>query len=123
MKFTAKFLHKIYPDSLIRYAQGLVADGVVKAVYLVGSTVGKGVGNDIDLLYDFGNLGLPSDEGAATEMLEQIIESTNIDSEKYDSFYKADGRYFHLSMGAGRSIIENNEYAQYQAEKPIVRLA
>jgi hypothetical protein len=131
MRLHAKFLQRpvlaatVDLQQLRSYAQQVVAGSpsLVKAVYLVGSTTVNGVGNDIDLLYDFGTLGLPKDEQGATEKLEAVIETTEINSEIYDSFYTADGRYFHLSSGAGWQIIENTEYGLSQQTKPKILLA
>ena len=126
--FKSNFLHKLgysmcgatSVTTLKSYARSVVSGGIVKAVYLIGSTAANGAGRDIDLLYDFGYVGLPLD---ADEAMEQLVETTNINCDLYDSFYKADGRYFHLSWGAGCSIIENNEYAQEQQGKPSILLA
>jgi hypothetical protein len=68
-------------------------------------------------------VGLAEDEATATEQLEQLVENTSIDSESYDSFYKVDNRFFHLSCGAGRCIIENTDYGAEQKGKPITVLA
>jgi predicted nucleotidyltransferase len=126
MKFTSQFLQAavtVHHDQLRQYAQRLVSEGIVKHVYLIGSTAARGTGQDIDLLYDFGDVGLAGDEATATEQLEQLVESTSIDSDSYDSFYKVDGRFFHLSSGAGRCIIENTDYGLEQKGKPPVNLA
>jgi N12 class adenine-specific DNA methylase len=113
------------PDPELRnYAQSVVSGGRVKSVELVGSQAAKGGGNDTDIIYDFGQVGLPADEVGAVEALEALIESTpNLDTEKYDTFIKADGRYFHLSSGAGRGLVENNEYAKQQNGRPRVLLS
>ena len=126
MQFVSKFLQAAVTadlNQLREYAKQVVAGGVVKHVYLIGSTAARGTGQDIDILYDFGDAGLDRDEATATEQLEQLVESTSIDSDSYDSFYKVDGRFFHLSCGAGRCIIENTDYGTEQQGKPMVTLA
>jgi N12 class adenine-specific DNA methylase/GGDEF domain-containing protein len=110
-------------EQLRTYAQTVVSGGRVKSVELVGSQAAKGAGNDTDIIYDFGQVGLPEDEAGAVEALENLIESSNIDVDKYDTFIKADGRHFHISSGAGRGIVENNEYAKEQNGRPRVLLA
>ena len=111
--------------TLQRHAIEVMATKRVKSVKLVGSMAKKGVGKDIDILYDFGNIGLPKQEGMATEFLIRYIERNNIPigDTPYDTFIKADGRYFHKSWGAGPAIIENPQYAMAQRGKPVEILA
>lgn len=109
-------------EELQSYADKAIKSPDIKEVSLVGSTI-KGKGKDVDLLYDFGDVGLPEDSGQASQNVEDLIEKQNIDLDKYDSFLKADGRFFHLSSGAGRQIVENTEYGKEQAGKPVKSLA
>src|SRR5208282_4034015 len=82
----------------------------------------QGAGNDIDLLYDFGELALdPNDIVAGIEIL--LEDQPGIDLDSYDTFVKVNGRFFHLSSGAGRAIVENTEYGLGQAGKPMTPLA
>jgi len=114
---------KQLPD-LRDYANKVVNKGTVKEVSLVGGTTKGALGRDTDIVYDFGNMKLPSDAGAAEEAVEKLIESEeNIDLDKHDTFIKADGRYFHVSSGAGRQVIENTDYGKAQEGKPKIVLA
>lgn len=112
-------------DKLKTYAKDVTKTGEIKSVTLVGSTAAKGAGNDIDLLYDLGDIDLPVDSNEAAEQIESIIENMKapIDIDIYDTFIKAGDRFFHLSSGAGREIVENTEYAKEQAGKSTVVLA
>lgn len=108
-------------DDVRRYAEKVVSSNpAIEGVYLVGSSV-MGTGRDIDLLYDFGQLGLGPN---AEDEIETLLEAQNaIDLDTYDTFVWADNRYFHLSMGAGRSVVENTEYGKAQINRPMVKLA
>ncbi len=105
------------------YAKTVIGNGDVKEVKLVGSTATGKIGRDTDIVYDFGKIGLPETKADAEAKVEKLIESSKIDTEKYDSFIKADDRYFHISSGAGRSVVENTEYGKQQASKPSITLA
>ena len=112
------------PPDLKPYAESLVASGRVHSVTLVGSLAERGQGRDVDLLYDFGAVGLPKHPQAAANRIERLIESTRgIDLDRYDSFIRADDRYFHVSSGAGREVIENTDYGREQANRPRIVLA
>ncbi len=105
------------------YAKTVIRNGDVKEVKLVGSTATGKIGRDTDIVYDFGKIGLPETKADAEAKVEKLIESSKIDTEKYDSFIKADDRYFHISSGAGRSVVENTEYGKQQTNKPSITLA
>ena len=107
--------------ALQQYAQRVVdANPSIDGVYLVGSAV-AGAGRDIDLLYDFGQVGLGESPEAAVETLLEAQEGIDLDS--YDTFVLVDNRYFHVSSGAGRGVVENTEYGQAQQRKPMIKLA
>jgi len=94
------------------------------AVRLIGSQAANGVGNDTDLLLEF-DAKLPAATGDAEEAVERLLEAADADFDipGRDIFVLADGRYFHLSTGAGRMMIENTEYGTEQAGKPSITLA
>lgn len=109
-------------ESIREYAQRVVAaNPAIDGVYLIGSTAAKGQGNDVDLLYDFGHIEL----GLYPEQtIEDLLDAQHeLDFDSYDTFVKAGDRFFHLSMGAGRGIVENTEYALEQRGKPMIKLA
>jgi hypothetical protein len=110
---------------LSKYADRVVSAGDVKQVSLVGSTVAKGIGRDTDLIYDFGKrTDLPIESELAEEYVTNLIEKQpNINLDAYDSFIRVNDRYFHVSGGAGRMVIENTEYGMEQAGKPTKILA
>ena len=116
-------------DPIQQYAQRVVdANPAIDGIYLVGSSTSTQPlpfpgekEHDIDLLYDFGQVGLGEFPESDVETLLEAQE--NIDLDSYDTFVLADNRYFHVSMGAGRSIVENTEYGQAQQGKPMVKLA
>lgn len=108
-------------QNLREYANSVVGS-VVKAVNLVGSTI-KRSGKDVDILYDLGDRELPKDSDEAAAKVSELTDGLpNADYDKYDSFFKVGDRYFHLSSGAGRDIVENTKYAAEQASKSVVRL-
>ena len=111
-------------DALRTYAKSIVGDHV-RSVSLIGSTAAKGQGRDVDLLYDLGEWTLPKDTNEAADAVTRLIEERvpNINLDGYDAFFKVGDRYFHLSGGAGRTIVENTDYAREQAGKPTVELA
>jgi hypothetical protein len=105
------------------YAGELVGDEI-KSITLVGSVARKGAGNDVDLLYDYGHHDLPVDPDAAAEKVGGLIEDgPPVDLDLYDTFIKVGDRYFHVSTGAGRGVVENTTYAHDQAGKPTRVLA
>lgn len=108
------------PD-LHAYADRVRGD-VVADVELVGSTITGAVGKDTDLLYTFKDTALPADSLAAAAKVEAMIESTDIDLDANDTFVRVGDRYFHVSSGAGRQVVENTDYAAEQAGKPRVKL-
>jgi hypothetical protein len=78
----------------------------------------------MDLVYDFGDLKLPKDSSEAAAHVESIIEKQEgLDLDRYDTFIKVGDRYFHVSSGAGRAVVENTEYEKEQAGKQVVPLA
>jgi hypothetical protein len=88
----------------------------IKGIQLIGSSV-EGKGKDIDILYDFGNVKLPKGNKAISK-IERLIESTkDLDLDLYDTFVKVGDRYFHISSGAGREVIENTKYGKEQEGK------
>jgi len=108
-------------NELHAYAQQVKSNShTIQGIYLIGSTAEHGKGNDIDLLYDFGTVNLGDHP---EEALEGMVENTNIDLDTYDTFIHADGRYFHLSSGAGRMIVENTDYGMAQEDRPKIKLA
>ena len=102
------------------YARTVISNDV-RGVSLIGSST-KGTGRDVDILYDLGPRELPANPFEAAEHIQSLIETLPVDLDTYDSFFKAGDRYFHVSSGAGRAVIENTEYAAQQAGKPIVQL-
>jgi hypothetical protein len=117
---------KIDISALRQYAHAVIQHGGVHEVYLVGSAVYSPTPNDIDLLYIITNDQQPKHDGDESdeELLSEYIErNTNIDLSSYDSFFKYGNQYFYLSSGAGRSMIENTDYALEQIHKGVIRLA
>lgn len=113
-------------EALKAYASEVVKTGEIKSVTLVGSAAVKGkIPNDIDLLYYLGDRDLPNDSEWAAQEVEEIIESLKapIDTESYDTFIQLGDRFFHISSGAGRAVVENTSYAKEQLGKPTVVLA
>jgi hypothetical protein len=123
----AKQLAAPVPPQLMSYAQEVVRSGPVQSVTLVGSTAVKGAGHDVDMLYDFGNVDLEKyrqyPDEVPEELIEHLVETTGINAQDYDSFYRVNGKYYHLSSGAGRAIVENTDYAKQQQAKPKIELA
>jgi N12 class adenine-specific DNA methylase len=109
-------------EALTKYAHGVVGPDV-ESVHLVGGMARNGKGKDTDLLYDIGRRELSDDSGEAADQIEAIIERTKIDLDAYDTFLKSGDRYFHVSTGAGRAVVENTKYAAEQAGKPSKLLA
>jgi 2'-5' RNA ligase len=105
--------------SVQQYAQQVInSNPAIKGIYLIGSSVAE-EGRDIDLLYDFGTVGIESEND-----VEILLEAQNgMDLDSYDTFVRVDDRYFHLSAGAGRIVVENTEYARAQSGKPMTKLA
>ncbi|MFL6228431.1 MAG: hypothetical protein ACJ741_06595 [Pyrinomonadaceae bacterium] len=112
-------------DALKSYARSVVEAGGARSIALVGSVAARGAGNDVDLLYDLGNVDLPKSTRAAADRVGEIIETSDapIDLDSYDTFVKAGDRHFHLDGGAGRTFVENTDYAADQQGKPRVLLA
>lgn len=116
------------------YAETVVSKDII-AVTLVGSAARGAIdARDIDLLYDLGNgpISMAARRGISVEdAIEKILEGQDrLDLETYDSFFKVGGppetgpdRYYHLSAGAGRAIVENTDYAKAQSGKPRILLA
>ncbi len=104
-------------SQLIRYADSLISDEI-QNVYLVGSSLTSATPKDIDIIYEM-NIALGED---AERAVEEAIERSNINLDLYDTFIKVGGRYFHVSSGAGRQVIENTEYGKEQSGKPRRRL-
>jgi len=124
------------------YAESVVAGPEVESVTLVGSSTKKIAGKDVDILYDFGQVDmgggmgkqhpsvLPAGRGKPDlmsmeeDIVERLIERSNIDTESFDTFIKVNDRYFHVSKsGAGRQVIENTEYAADQLGRETILLA
>ncbi|HEU4617099.1 MAG TPA: strawberry notch C-terminal domain-containing protein, partial [Gammaproteobacteria bacterium] len=105
-----------------KYAGGVVGTGAVERVWMVGSGTQRADARDTDLLYEMRGE-LPADRGEAEEAVERMLEQSNIDLDRYDTFIKVGERYFHVSSGAGRGVIENTEYAREQEGRPKVLLA
>jgi hypothetical protein len=106
-------------SQLQQYAQTVTNHGGIKEVYLIGSAVYSPTPNDIDLLYVLSN-----DKLNTPEDVEDYLQAyTNLDLDSYDSFFKVGDRFFHLSSGAGRSLVDNTEYARQQMNKGTVKLA
>ena len=110
-------------EALREYAKNVLSmSSDLDAIYLVGSAATIGEGHDTDLLYDFGTL--PLDETNIEETVEELLQDQpGIDLDSYDTFVRVNGRYFHVSNGAGRAVVENTEYGQAQAGRPMLRLA
>ena len=114
----------VVQEELNAHANDVMGTGKVKKIDIIGSLVEKGEGKDIDLLYDFGEIKLPKSENKAVEFLEKYTDKNNIPigDTPYDTFIKADNRYFHLQSGAGQMLVENNEYAKSQMNKKVINL-
>ena len=107
------------PEKLEDYANRVGKTSQIKTISLIGSSV-KGKGKDTDIIYDFGEREIPKD---AEEFVTDLIESSpNMNLDLYDTFIKINNRYFHVSSGAGREVIENTEYGKEQEGKPTKNL-
>lgn len=108
-------------NALKSYAQSVIQGGGVTAVYLIGSAVSSAAPNDIDILYVL-NLALPPDADHDDERLWEFLEHCHI-SDEYDTFFLAGQTWWHLTRGAGHSLMRNDEYAAEQNTRPKVLLA
>ena len=113
-------------EQMKQYAQRVVAGGGVLQVWLIGSATYKPNPNDIDLLYvlDPTAVHLAPDASDDDENLIYFLENhTVIEPDLYDTFYQIGNTFWHLSWGAGASLIRNDEYAQEQQGRQKILLA
>ncbi len=111
-------------QSLRAYGQRVIAGGGVNAVWLIGSATHSANPNDIDILYVL-DYTAPADADHDDEGLLNFLETRcmGIEADAYDSFYQAGNTFWHLSWGAGSSLIRNDAYAAEHAAAPKVLLA
>lgn len=110
-------------EGLRRYAEEVVRAGGVRAVWLVGSATHSQIPNDIDLVYVLDYAAPANADNDDPDLLQWIETHTRIEHDAYDSFYQAGNTFWHLTWGAGASMIRNDNYAHEQANKPKILLA
>jgi hypothetical protein len=108
-------------NALRTYSESVIQGGGVSAVWLVGSATHSPRPNDIDLLYVL-DFAAPPDAQDDDPGLWGFLEHTSI-SDEYDSFFQAGQTFWHLTWGAGPSLMRNDEYAREQQARQKILLA